>query len=238
MNDDVEPLAGWWEPLRGAIDAGAVVAFPMTVDGVMRRDFAAWCFAMSEQGIADFSHAPEEFFDPVLVVWFQDTDLLKRLQSAGRPPGASRALAHPPRTLRNGRQRGSGSQDLDQPADGCGSRAVPAQAPGRGAATAGHDLAFSAPRPDRQAAFHPQVRSGPGQFPPGPRPHARQRRATRPDARWASLRCRRCLRPPGGEAAQCGLPARNGRARPRRGAGAIRTARSPAARSVVRMLSP
>ncbi len=86
MNDDVEPLAGWWEPLRGAIDAGAVVAFPMTVDGVMRRDFAAWCFAMSEQGIADFSHAPGEFFDPALVVWFQDTDLLKRLQSAGRPP--------------------------------------------------------------------------------------------------------------------------------------------------------
>ena len=58
----------------------------MTVDGVMRRDFAAWCFAMSEQGIADFSHAPGEFFDPALVVWFQDADLLTRLRRAGLAP--------------------------------------------------------------------------------------------------------------------------------------------------------
>jgi GT2 family glycosyltransferase len=86
MNDDVQPLSGWWSPLRGAIDSGATVAFPLTIEGGMRRDFAAWCFAMGREDMAHFSHAPGEFFDPSLVVWFQDTDLLLRLRSAGRPP--------------------------------------------------------------------------------------------------------------------------------------------------------
>jgi GT2 family glycosyltransferase len=86
MNDDVEPLPGWWPPLRAAIDAGAAVAFPLTVDGAMRFDFPAWCFAMGHQSVEQFSHAPGEFFDPSLVVWYQDTDLLYRLCGAGRPP--------------------------------------------------------------------------------------------------------------------------------------------------------
>jgi hypothetical protein len=30
--------------------------------------------------------APGEFFDPSLVVWYQDTDLLQRLRLAGRAP--------------------------------------------------------------------------------------------------------------------------------------------------------
>jgi GT2 family glycosyltransferase len=86
MNDDVEPLPGWWTPLRDALDRGARVAFPLTVDGVMRHDFAAWCFAMSRQTIDEFSCEPGEFFDPSLVVWYQDTDLLHRLRKAGNPP--------------------------------------------------------------------------------------------------------------------------------------------------------
>jgi len=86
MNDDVEPLAGWWAPLRAALDGGATVAFPSTVDGPTRRDFSAWCFAMTREGVAELSHAPGEFFDPALVVWYQDTDLLWRLREAGRPP--------------------------------------------------------------------------------------------------------------------------------------------------------
>lgn len=86
MNDDVEPLAGWWVPLRAALDAGAAVAFPLTVDGPMRRDFAAWCFALGHDDIERFAHAPGEFFDPALVVWYQDTDLLYRLRLAARPP--------------------------------------------------------------------------------------------------------------------------------------------------------
>jgi GT2 family glycosyltransferase len=86
MNDDVEPLAGWWAPLRAALDGGAAVAFPLTVDGAMRRDFAAWCFALSRAAIDEFSVAPGEFLHPELVVWFQDTDLLERLRAAGRPP--------------------------------------------------------------------------------------------------------------------------------------------------------
>ena len=86
MNDDVELLPGWWSPLRAALDAGAAVAFPLTVDGPMRRDFAAWCFGLTRATLATFGHAPGEFFDPGYTVWFQDTDLLTALQAAGNPP--------------------------------------------------------------------------------------------------------------------------------------------------------
>jgi glycosyltransferase involved in cell wall biosynthesis len=86
MNDDVDPLPGWWAPLRSTLEAGAAVVFPLTVDGPMRTDFAAWCFAMSAQSVAEFEHGPGEFFDPALVIWYQDTDLLLRLREAGRPP--------------------------------------------------------------------------------------------------------------------------------------------------------
>jgi GT2 family glycosyltransferase len=86
MNDDVEPLSGWWPPLRAALDTGAAVSFPLTIDGPMRFDFAAWCFAVTREAIDEFSHASGEFFDPSLVLWYQDTDLLHRLRQAGRPP--------------------------------------------------------------------------------------------------------------------------------------------------------
>jgi GT2 family glycosyltransferase/SAM-dependent methyltransferase len=86
LNDDVELLPGWWEPLRDALEDGATVVFPHTVDGKMRTDFAAWCFAMSRDTMTEFAVADGEFFDPELVVWFQDTDLLERLRDAGRPP--------------------------------------------------------------------------------------------------------------------------------------------------------
>jgi GT2 family glycosyltransferase len=86
MNDDVEPLPGWWPPLRAGLDAGAAVTFPLTVDGAMRYDFPAWCFALSRESVREFSHAEGEFFDPELVLWYQDTDLLHRLRQAGRPP--------------------------------------------------------------------------------------------------------------------------------------------------------
>jgi len=86
LNDDVELLPGWWEPLRAALDAGAAVVFPETVDGPMRRDFAAWCFAFARPTLERFAVAPGEFLDPELVVWYQDTDLLERLRRAGLPP--------------------------------------------------------------------------------------------------------------------------------------------------------
>ncbi len=86
MNDDVEVTPGWWPPLRETLRAGAAVAFPLTVDGAMRRDFAAWCFGLGRAALDEFSAAPGEFFDPALRVWYQDTDLLARLQAAGRPP--------------------------------------------------------------------------------------------------------------------------------------------------------
>ncbi len=86
MNDDVEVLEGWWEPLRAALDQGAAVVFPQTVEGAMREDFAAWCFGLTAHTIEEMSHAPGEFFDPALRVWFQDTDLLVRLRAIGRQP--------------------------------------------------------------------------------------------------------------------------------------------------------
>jgi hypothetical protein len=86
LNDDVELLPGWWPPLRAALDAGASVVFPMTIDGAMRHDFAAWCFALSRETLEEFAVEDGEFLDPELVVWFQDTDLLQRLRLAGRPP--------------------------------------------------------------------------------------------------------------------------------------------------------
>jgi glycosyltransferase involved in cell wall biosynthesis len=86
MNDDVEPLPGWWTPLREALDTGVPVVFPLTVDGAMRHDFAAWCFALTRASLERFSHEPGEFFDPSLVVWYQDTDLLHRLRQADSPP--------------------------------------------------------------------------------------------------------------------------------------------------------
>ncbi|CAB4891903.1 unannotated protein [freshwater metagenome] len=86
LNDDVEVQPGWWPPLRGALEDGAAVAFPQTLDGAMREDFAAWCFALSADTLDRFAVGEGEFLDPTLVVWFQDTDLLDRLRSAGRPP--------------------------------------------------------------------------------------------------------------------------------------------------------
>src|SRR3954471_19602195 len=86
MNDDVEVLPGWWPPLREALDAGASVSFPVTIDGTMRTDFAAWCFAVSRETLDRFSVEPGEFFDPRFRVWYQDTDLLGRLREAGTPP--------------------------------------------------------------------------------------------------------------------------------------------------------
>lgn len=86
MNDDVEPLPGWWEPLRATLDGGAAVVFPLTIEGQMRHDFAAWCFAMTRATVAGFSVSPGEFFDPDMVIWYQDTDLLERLRAAGLPP--------------------------------------------------------------------------------------------------------------------------------------------------------
>jgi GT2 family glycosyltransferase len=85
-NDDVEVLPGWWPPLRDALEAGAAVAFPQTIDGAMRHDFAAWCFAVSRVAIERHSIEPGEFFHPGLRVWYQDTDLLLRLRAAGTPP--------------------------------------------------------------------------------------------------------------------------------------------------------
>ena len=86
MNDDVEVLPGWWPPLRDALDAGASVSFPVTIDGTMRTDFAAWCFAVSRESLERFESERGEFFDPRFRVWYQDTDLLARLRDAGTPP--------------------------------------------------------------------------------------------------------------------------------------------------------
>jgi glycosyltransferase involved in cell wall biosynthesis len=106
LNDDVELLPGWWPPLRAALDAGAAVVFPMTIDGAMRTDFAAWCFALTRETLDTFGVQDGEFLDPELVVWYQDTDLLQRLREAGRPPALVEAS-----TIRHGLSETVGSED-------------------------------------------------------------------------------------------------------------------------------
>jgi GT2 family glycosyltransferase len=91
MNDDVEPLPGWWPALREPLDAGVPVVFPYTIDGPMRSDFAAWCFAFRRDTLGRIAHAPGELFDPQFTVWYQDSDLLVRLMRAGTPPQLVRA---------------------------------------------------------------------------------------------------------------------------------------------------
>ena len=108
MNDDVELLDGWWPPLKAALDEGAAVVFPLTVDGAMRTDFAAWCFALSAESVREHSHAQGEFFDPAFVVWYQDTDLLLRLRAAGKPP-----LLVEQSRIRHGLSETVGTSDTD-----------------------------------------------------------------------------------------------------------------------------
>ena len=134
MNDDVEPLAGWWPPLRAAIDAGIAVACPLTVDGAMRFDFPGLVLRHGPRRASRSSRTrPGQFFDPALVLWYQDTDLLHRLRDAGRPP-----LVVESARIRHGLSQTVASEDpelarLDQGAGRRRPRAVHRQAPRRGA---------------------------------------------------------------------------------------------------------
>lgn len=85
LNDDVEVLEGWWEPLARALGAGADVVFPTTINGKMSR-FPAWCFAMRRDTLDRFAVASGEFLDPSLTIWCWDTDLWLRLCEADTPP--------------------------------------------------------------------------------------------------------------------------------------------------------
>ena len=107
LNDDVEVLDGWWEPLARALDAGTSVVFPTTIDGKMSR-FPAWCFAMRRDTLERFAVAPGEFLDPAMSVWAWDTDLLLRL-AAGRCPARVRpSVPDSPRLPPHGRPRAPG----------------------------------------------------------------------------------------------------------------------------------
>jgi Glycosyl transferase family 2 len=92
INDDVEVLDGWWEPLAQALDAGAEFVFPLTLDDYMREfqnwgcEFPGWCFAMRRDTLERMEAQPGEFFDPAMTVWYQDTDLSLRLSAIGAQP--------------------------------------------------------------------------------------------------------------------------------------------------------
>ena len=74
---------------RGAVPSVGARGRGVPADGRRRR-----CGWTSPRGasrspahtLEGFAVAPGEFFDPELVVWYQDTDLLERLRRAGRPP--------------------------------------------------------------------------------------------------------------------------------------------------------
>jgi hypothetical protein len=86
LNDDVQMMEGWWPPMRKALDEGALVSFA-DFGGFPKSDlFAAPCFALGREALAECSHSPDAFLDPRFKVWFQDLDLLLRLCEMKRPP--------------------------------------------------------------------------------------------------------------------------------------------------------
>ena len=124
MNDDVETLDGWWPPLREALSRPSGPrprCSRRRSTAPCAHDFAAWCFAISRDTLEGFAVAPGEFFDPELVVWYQDTDLLERLRAAGPPAGARAGVAHPPRAVGDRRQRRRDAARVDR---GAGRRAT------------------------------------------------------------------------------------------------------------------
>ncbi len=86
VNDDVRVLDGWWEPLAAALEGGVPLVFPLTIEGRMRWEFAAWCFAMRRELLESMAAQPGELFDPSMLVWCQDLDLRKRMAAAGMAP--------------------------------------------------------------------------------------------------------------------------------------------------------
>ena len=152
-------LPGWWPPLRDALDAGAAVAFPLTVDGAdaqRLRRLVLRALARDAGALRGARRASSSI--PSCVVWYQDTDLLARLR-AGRPPaGARRGVDDPPRPVGDRRQRRPGAARVDRRAGRAPTRAPssastagPSPAPpARPARPAGQDAASSRPWADRR----------------------------------------------------------------------------------------
>ena len=115
MNDDVEVLPGWWQPLRAALDAGASRRLPADRRGGMREDFAAWCFALSAPTLSrDSPRAGRVLRSPLrgLVPGHRPA----AAPAGDRPPAATRArVPDPPRALDHRRQQGPGAARLDRP---------------------------------------------------------------------------------------------------------------------------
>ncbi|CAG4933051.1 glycosyltransferase [Acidithrix sp. C25] len=85
VNDDVQLLPGWWDPLQESLDSGELVVFPYTLE-MTRYDFSAWCFVFKASSIELLSAGKDEFFDESFTIWFQDTDLYVRMREFGRSP--------------------------------------------------------------------------------------------------------------------------------------------------------
>jgi hypothetical protein len=147
LNDDVEVLDGWWEPLARALEDGNPVVFPRTVDDVRENGFQAWCFALRRDTLEHFSFAPGEFLDPSLSVWYSDTDLRLRLSAAGVAP-----VLVPESRIRHD---GSRTVDLEHPDDGYRTWLHAQIASDRAAFQVKHPLYPGGPRPAMTAEHRP-----------------------------------------------------------------------------------
>lgn len=85
-NDDVTVLDSWWQPLKAALDDGAVVAFPRTINGFMRYDLPAWHYAFTRTTYERFALPGGDWLDPAMRLTYSDTDLLQRLRRQGVIP--------------------------------------------------------------------------------------------------------------------------------------------------------
>ena len=190
MNDDVETLDGWWPPLREALPTAGARGRRLPADD-RRRDAAATSPRGASRSRArrsrSFAVAPGEFFDPELVVWYQDTDLLAA-PAPRRPPAGARAARRASATA----CRRPSPPTTGRCAPGSTQQVAARQARLRGASTAATSPAPRAERPDastssvhtastpggrsrhRMQAEVTVPRKGPGT--PTPDRHSRRRR--------------------------------------------------------------
>jgi GT2 family glycosyltransferase len=85
LNDDALVEAGWWPPLRSALDGGATLAFPRESNGEDWDDgrFNSWCFALTRESMLCYSWHTDRFLSEDYLVNLADNALVERVDRSG-----------------------------------------------------------------------------------------------------------------------------------------------------------